>query len=352
MAQLTDKDLLEILELPAELRGQPVDADVEPSADEKLFEEERRTSLGGTDMAAICGFSTYRNLWDVVAERKGILPPFRPTERMRWGTLLEEPVMAEYSRRTGYKLERVRFVRDPERPFLGAHPDRLVVGVQRGVEGKTVEWGREKWSEPGQPLRVPRDYYVQCQHYMGVLRYAAWDLVALFGLSRMRWYELEQNPKVVAALREKAEEVWTRYVVGDELPPIEPSDRAKAWLKLQHPAPKDETIVVANAEQAEAVAKWLEAKKTRERWEREEEKFKLHVQLAIGDATGIVSGLTVVTWRKDRDSTAFVTDWEGLLRRYSERHGFPIDAQDVADFSRKVVTRTGARKLLPKEIKP
>lgn len=347
----TDEELLDLLALPESLRGAITEAEAPATPEEQQFEEERRTSIGGTDAAAIAGFSTYRNLWDVVAEKKGLLPVFKATERMRFGNLFEDPIAQEYGRRTGQKIVKGVFVRDADKPFLGGHPDGLVEGTKKGVEVKTVEWGREKWSEPGQPLRVPQDYYCQVQHYLGILRFDAWSLVAQFGLSKLRWYDLEPNARVIAALRERSEMVWERYVLGNELPPIEPSDRARAWLKLRHPEPKNETFVVANEEQAEAITKWLESKKSREAWEAEEEKWKLHVQLAIGDATGIIAGATTVFWKKDRDSTAVITDWEGLLSLYAERLGFQVETKDIVAFSRTTTTRKGARKLLPKERK-
>jgi putative phage-type endonuclease len=346
---LSDDDLLELLALPEGLRGQPVEAEAQLSPEEQAFAEERRTSIGGTDAAAICGFSTYRNLWDVVAEKRGLIPVFKATERMRFGNLFEDPILQEYARRTGQEVVKGPFIRDAAKPFLGAHPDGLVVGRKKGAEVKTVEWGRDQWSEPGQPIRVPKAYYVQVQHYLGVHRYDAWDLVAQFGLSKLRWYPVEPNPKVIATLRERAEMVWERYIVGNELPPIEPSDRARAWLKLRFPEPKNETLVLANEEQAEAITKWLESKKSREAWLAEEEKWKLHVQTAIGEATGIVSGAITVTWKKDRDSVAAVTDWEGLLALYAQRHGFQVQAKDIVEFTRTITTRKGARKLLPKE---
>jgi predicted phage-related endonuclease len=237
------------------------------------------------------------------------------------------------------------FVRDADKPFLAGHPDGLVEGKKKGVEVKTVEWKREEWSEPGQPLRVPKAYYVQCQHYLGVKRFDLWSLVAQFGLSKLRWYDLEPNQKVIAALRERSEMVWERYVVGNELPPIEPSDRARAWLKLQHPEPRNETFVIANEEQAEAIAKWLESKKSREAWLAEEEKWRLHVQLAIGDATGIASGALVVTWKKNKDTRAILTDYEGLLAYYADKFGFQVQADDLVRSSREVVTRIGPRVL-------
>ena len=345
--RLSDEDLLGLLALPADLRGTSVEAEVELSPEEAQFQEECRTSLGGTAVAAICGLSSYRTAWDVAAEHKGILPPFRGTERTRWGLLLEEPVLAEYARRTGYEVEKGSFIRDPEKAHRAGHLDGLVPKKKKVVEVKTVEFGREKWSEPGRPLRVPQDYYVQGQWYCGVTRFGSCDLVAMFGLSRMRWYELGANPRVVSALRERADEFWERYVVGNDLPPIEPSERAEAWLRGRHPRETGDTIVVANELQAEAITRWLQAKGQREEYERQEEKFKLHVQQAIGDATGIVAGDTTVTWKKNKDTVALVTDWQALLLAYAEKHGFTIDAGDVVRFTKSITTRIGPRVLRP-----
>jgi predicted phage-related endonuclease len=347
----SDDDLLDLLALPADLSGEPGEAEVaiELSEEEKQFREETQTSLGGTAMAAICGFSSYRNAWDVAAEHKGILPRFEGNERTQWGQLLEEPVMAEYGRRTGQTLERVRFARDPERPFLGAHPDRLVVGCKKGVEGKTVEFGREKWSDPGRPLRVPQDHYIQCQHYMGVFGYDEWDLVALFGLSKMRWYPLHRNERVVKALREKGEEFWRRYIEGPDLPPIEPSERAAAWLKGKYPAPTKDTLIEANPEQAEAIAHWLEAKGSRETFEAEEEKWKIRVQAAIGEATGIAAEGVSVTWKKNKDSIALVTDHEAIATALAEQllklqpEMKPLVDALTPRFTRNVITKVGPR---------
>jgi predicted phage-related endonuclease len=345
--KLTDDELLELLALPANLRGQALEAEVQVqlSPEEARFQEETRTSLGGTAVAAICGLSSYRNAWDVAAEHKGILPPFRGTERTSWGKLLEEPVLKEYARRTGYQVEKGSFVRDPEKPHRAGHLDGAAPAKRKVVEVKTVEFGREKWSDPGQPLRVPPDYYVQAQWYCGVTRFESCDLVAMFGLSKMRWYELEANARVIAALREKADEFWERYIVGNELPPIEPSDRAVEWLKGRHPAPANEVIVVANEAQAEAIARWQEAKKQREEFEAEEEKWKLHVQAAIGDAMGIVASSTTVTWKKNKDTLAYVTDWEAILRALS----VPVPAELIVAHSKTVVTRIGPRVLRVKE---
>jgi putative phage-type endonuclease len=355
-SQYSDEELLEMLALPPELAGEPTEVEMELSPEEQRFLEERRTTLGGTDSAAICGFSTYRNAWDVAAEKKRILPPWRGNERTEIGRLLEDPVAQAYAKRTGVELERVEgVVRDPKTPFLGGHPDRLVVGAKKGVEVKTVQFGFEKWSKPGEPVRVPQDYFVQCQHYMMVTGYELWDLVGLFGLNKIRWYTLERNERVISALRAKDEAFWERYVVGPDLPPIEPSERATAWLKGHHPAPKSDELVVANPEQAETVAHWLEAKGSRETFEAEEEKWKIRVQAAIGDATGITADGVSVTWKKNKDSVSLETDWATIARALEEQllkaqpYVKPLIEALKTKFTRNVITKVGPRVLRVKK---
>lgn len=314
------QELIEMLAVPDTLSGQPTECEREISEEEKLFLEERRTMLGGTDSAAICGFSAYRNAWDVAAEKKGILPTWFGNERTEIGQLLEDPVAQVYERRTGTKLERVtKVIRDTKSPFLGAHPDRIVQAEKKGVEIKTVGFGFDKWSNPGEPIRVPKDYYIQCQHYMMVTGYRVWDLVALFGLAKIRWYTIERNESVIAALREKGERFWAQYIEGDDLPPLEPSDRAKDWLRDRFSAPTSETIVLANQEQEKAISHWIEAKASREKFAAEEEKWKIRVQAAIGDATGISSNGLTVTWKKNRDTVGLITDWESVAEIYREQ---------------------------------
>lgn len=347
----SDSELIEMLALPAELAGQPTEVERELSEEEKHFQEERRTTLGGTDSAAICGFSApYRNAWDVAAEKKGILPVWAGNERTEIGRLLEEPVAQIYSQRTEQQLERVVGVtRDPKSPFLGGHPDRLVVGSKKGVEIKTVEFGFDKWSKPGEPIRVPQGYYVQCQHYMMVTGYEVWDLVALFGLSRVRWYPIERNERVISALRQKDETFWERYVAGPELPPMEPSESARNWIKQTYPAPKTEDIILAGPEESTLIARGLAAKGSKESYEEEEKRWKIRLQSVIGSSTGITANGVTVTWKKNKDTVELVTDWQAVAMLYrAQLLKLNPDGRTIIDgvpaaYTKQLTTKEGPR---------
>jgi putative phage-type endonuclease len=324
-------------------------ADVELAGDPKQeqFLRERREIVGGTDAAAILGFHPWRTAWDVAAEKKGLLPPTIVSERMEWGTIMEHPIACEYAHRTGRRVRRLGgAVRDRDLPWLGGHPDRIVIGEKRGVEVKTVERGMDEWSRPGEPQRVPKHYYLQCQTYMSAMRFPVWDLVPLFGMTRMRIYEVPADERVIRPMRERLIEFHARFIAGPDMPPIEPSEAARAYLRQRFPEPRTEDWKYATEEEEEIVRRWLEAKRVHKQAEKELESWKMQLQQAIGDAHGIVAGEDVVSWKKDRDSVALETDWQGLLTEYASRHGFEVAADDIVARTHQVVTRTGARKLL------
>jgi predicted phage-related endonuclease len=354
----SDQALLEALGIPEALPGVTAEAELELTDEEKKFREERRTVLGGTDMAAVCGFSTYRNEWDVAAEKKELLPPWEGNERTEIGRVLEEPVARLYAQRTGQRLKRVNaVVRDKFLTYWGGHPDRLVIGKKAGAEIKTVQFGFEKYSQPGEPVRVPKDHYVQCQSYMAVTGYDTWDLVALFGLSRVRWYTLVRNEKVISALRERAQSFWERYVLTDEMPPIGPTDRAEAYMRERYgKGAQSETILLATAQQTDTLRRWHKAKNERKKWKEEEDGLKLQVQQMIGDATGVMAGDSAftVTWKANRSSSTLVTDWESIARQlweYVARHSSIVAARnwsELVEQHSQTHTKPGARVLREK----
>lgn len=315
------------------------------------FARERRSMIGGTDAARIFGFSPFGNEWDVAAEKKGLLPPTGSTERMELGLLLEDPIRRVYERRTGHRVEKpLGAIRHPQHPFLGGHPDGLVAGRLRGVEIKTVELHRAKeWSQAGEPQRVPKDYYVQAMHYLMVTGFEVWDLAALFGVSKMRIYPVEANPSLMRTMKDRLVAWWQRYVEGPDMPPIEPSPAAREYLRARFPRETGPTIVAANEEQEEIVARWLEAKRHREQYEKEEERWKTKLKEQIGDATGMLTRSHSITWKKAADSMALVTDYEGMLVHYAKLHGFTVEASDFERFTHSVTTAEGSRRLLARE---
>ena len=197
--------------------------------------EARRSGIGGTDAVAILGHSSWRSPYTVYAEKKLDLPD-KPgdaeSEAMLWGRVLEEPVRAEWERRS--KLialpTPLSIVRDPEFSFLFASPDALV-DDDAGLEIKTAsEWKNADWSN-----EVPLGYQIQMQHYLMVTGRERWHVAALIGGQKLVCATVERNEDFIKTLRESLVEWWALHIIGDERPAIDGSDSTTETIKRVFP---------------------------------------------------------------------------------------------------------------------
>jgi putative phage-type endonuclease len=186
----------------------------------------RTRGLGGTDVAAVLGFDSWRTQLDVWLDKTG-----RADRRsidsypIRRGHHMERMLLDEYGRTTGAWIERApdlpALLAHPEHPWLRAsldglahHPDRTVV-----VDAKTAGWrGREAWWDPER--LCPDQYAVQMLTYLAVTGLEEAVLVA----------DVAGEFTTVTVMRDLAWEAralplldawWTRHVLGDEPPPID-----------------------------------------------------------------------------------------------------------------------------------
>lgn len=63
--------------------------------------EYRRTGIGGSDAAVVCGISRYNSPVELWMEKTGQLPAQETGEAAYWGNLLETLVREEFTKRTG-----------------------------------------------------------------------------------------------------------------------------------------------------------------------------------------------------------------------------------------------------------
>lgn len=86
----------------------------------------RRSGIGGSDIAAICGLSPYQTPYDVWLDKLGQGEEVDPNSPgIYWGTVLEDVVAREYAQRTGAKVQRVNtMMRHPEADFALAKINR------------------------------------------------------------------------------------------------------------------------------------------------------------------------------------------------------------------------------------
>jgi putative phage-type endonuclease len=168
---------------------------------------ERLTGLGGSDCAVALGLSPWKTRFQLYLEKRGEAPPVAINEAMRWGTILEPIVLAEYERRTGRSiLAPTTILRHPTHAFMVANFDGFVEEDGRIVEAKTARVA-EGWGEPGTD-EIPPHYLLQTMHYLAVAERELADVVVLIGGQDFRIYEVARDEELIAMIVDGEARFW------------------------------------------------------------------------------------------------------------------------------------------------
>lgn len=195
---------------------------------------DRRGYLGGTDAAAICGASKWKDRAEVYAETLGL--PTKPrgeTGMMQWGKRHEAAIAEAYAEATGRRVFRATSKRHKKHNYLLAHTDRRVKndkdGTRRGLEIKSAyprtreQW--DAWGESGTD-RVPLDTMFQVSHYLGVTGFDVFDVAVLLNGNDFRIYTIQRDDVLIDEVIEREVKFWRDHIVPRVPPEIENADTA------------------------------------------------------------------------------------------------------------------------------
>jgi putative phage-type endonuclease len=176
----------------------------------------RRKGIGGSDVSAICNMNRYRSPMAVYLDKTGQLPPLEDNEFMYWGRELEDTVAREFSKRTGYKVRREnQMLQHPQHSFMLANVDRLIVGQNAGLECKTAsEYAKQDWIGES----VPKEYALQCHHYMACTGTDRWYVAVLIGGNKFEWRVIERDEVIIESLINLESDFWHNHVLAN-VPP-------------------------------------------------------------------------------------------------------------------------------------
>lgn len=287
------------------------------------FLAERMSGLGGSDLGAVLGLSRFRTPLDVWMEKTGRAAPKESNLAMRFGTMAEAFVAAEYEAATGRRVEGyTKMLRHPDAPLIG-HVDRLVVAhgekmashkgvirTDRLLECKTAHpmaLSGGDWGETGTDL-VPPSYLIQCAAYMALTGCHTADLACLFGNAELRVYTIARDMELEAQLIEQARDWWTRHVMADVPPePSTPDECRRLWPS--HRVGKSLIVDVTVAKDVEALHACKAEIKAIEATAAE---IETRVLTAFGDAEEIsYMGRKLATWKANKAGQK--TDWKAAL---------------------------------------
>jgi putative phage-type endonuclease len=272
--------------------------------DKKEWLRERKNYLGGTDLAAICGISSFnKTALDVYLDKTSDDIREETSPAMRWGSLLEDVVAKEYSEVTGYNIEiEPNTIYHPKYKFLGANIDRWADNKKHVLECKTAGFTRGKeWGEPGTD-QIPESYLVQVAFYAAICDVPKVDIAVLIGGQDFRIYTYERNKELEEKLIKIACNFWYNHI-EERIPPkcINTRDTFNLFPQSVHHE------IVAESNIMEKLAQLRAAKEEEERIERTIEKLKVEIQEFMRDYDVLIDkqGNIIATWKNSAPRSFF-----------------------------------------------
>jgi len=195
-----------------------------------------RQGIGGSDIAAICGYSRFRRTAvDVYMEKMGMLLEESETQAQRAGKRLEAAIAEIFAEETGLQTVKPAYpgiYRHPVDTWRQGSPDRFVVLSERETAGLEIKlvglhdahaWGRTADGVPYDPL-------FQSHWYLDVFGFDRWFVVGQIG-TESRIYELRRAPDFEAELRARGHEFWFTHVLPKIPPPLDASESYRTYLE-------------------------------------------------------------------------------------------------------------------------
>lgn len=279
----------------------------------------RKKGIGGSDASAIAGLNKWKSPVAVYLDKIGQTPHEDiNSESAYFGTVLEDVVAQEFSKRTGLKVRRRNAIlQHPEHPFMLANVDRLIVGKKEGLECKTAsEYLKEEWKDD----EVPAQYLIQCQHYMAVTGYQAWWIAVLIGGNKFVYKKVERDEDIIQYLIQIESDFWNNHVLKEEPPMFDGSDASSDLLKALYPEavpeteielPPDANSLVSALDQVSSEIKELETQK---------KEYENQLKAMMGENEKAYAGERVITWKSVSsnrfDSKRFSIEHPELYKQY------------------------------------
>lgn len=256
----------------------------------------RKKSLGGSDAAVVLGLNKWKSEYTLWADKNGFIPEIEDNEAMRIGRDLEEYVAHRFTETTGKRVRRrnYMFVHD-DYEYITANVDREIVGENAGLECKTTNIFAKSDFESGE---IPLYYYCQCMHYMAVMGYEKMYLAVLVLGKAFYWFEINRDDTEIESLINAEVEWWNKYMVGDEIPPLDGSDSTADTLSKMYPY--DNGFVIHNSNLKPDVENYLNLKNRIAELKKSLDEYENKIKAGIGEAEGCLIGKYEAVWKKQK----------------------------------------------------
>ena len=261
----------------------------------------RKEGITATDAVVIAGLSPYKTVYQLWAEKSGLVEEQAVGAAAYRGVILEDAVATYYEAETGSKLKKSNgVVRVKEIPWAMASLDRTIVGQPGLVEIKTS--ASRRWSL----YPVPPEVEAQVQWQMFVTG-APWvDVVALLGGLVFRIERIKENIQLQTELCQKA--IQFREALAAGTPPAMVGIDSETFAQV---VPQGSEEWVPADDEAERIARTYEELRLEGKVIDEQLlEMAMILKEKIAEKAGIAGADWVATWKQNKASAK--TDWKAV----------------------------------------
>jgi len=180
---------------------------------------ERKSYIGGSELASICGVSSFdKTALDVYLSKVNpaiveLTKDDSNYEAAYWGTKQEEIIAERYAEERKVIIQtQPTLIRHPKHPFIACNIDRWVGNREYILECKTSHFYKMKqWGEQGTD-QVPESYLIQCAYYASICDVPKVDIAVLIGGQDFRIYTYNRNKELEEKLIKIACNFWHNHI--------------------------------------------------------------------------------------------------------------------------------------------
>lgn len=271
-----------------------------PDASRDEWHAVRKSGIGGSDIAAICGLNPWTSPLEIWLKKTGQTVPPRDdvvlNEAALMGHALEPVTATRFTAITGLIAnENPGTLRMPEIPWALVNLDRTT--EEDGLPGVVELKSRSSYALNDWLEEPPVDVQVQTQWQMLVTGWSFGYTAALIGGQRTIVHRIERDEKLIDDLLAIGAEFWGWVETGTQ-PPLDGSHATGDLLDRIHAKPTRKDVIADAAE----VEKWLAVRRTAHEQmaaaEAAATEADNHLKALAGDGTDVyIRGELAYTWR-------------------------------------------------------
>lgn len=276
--------------------------------------KERKTYIGGSELAAICNvpgceIKSYNKtpldiyLSKTTDEIKELTKRDANFEAAYWGTKFEPFVAERYAAECNVEInDSYELIRHPKYPFIACNIDKWVNNREYILECKTGHFFKKKdWGEQG-AFKIPECYHLQVAYYAAICDVPKVDIAVLIGGQDFRIYTYERNKELEDKLIKIACNFWRNHI-EKRIPPkcVNTKDTFNLFPQSNNKQITAKDDIIAKLEELKI------AKMSEEQIQKTIEKLKVEIQEFMQDYDVLIdnNGNVIATWKNTAPKSFF-----------------------------------------------